>query len=373
MQEPPHQLDRHLGHLAVRDGRRHPPGRHLVGHEQALHVAMDHELPRRQQLDRPPTALAAVLDLVGLGPELLPPARDEPFVGEEGPEVDPLVEGAPERVVRPLEREVHAPQGLGLDHTHGAVGERLREVEPVRVHPEDRGEPVPDLVLRLGRVQRQDVDPAGRHDGGPALQHERQVEGPPVPDRLRARGDPSAVVGHRPGGAVLQALLPAGREQAQRLPRRDDDVHLRRRERVDEPPYLLGGRGGQELVADQARAARGRQLGADPGQGGAVPLRLVGEVRVLAHHPGRPQVVTPLGAGYDDALGAQGGPVAPQDRLEVRRGRLREPDVDEDPLHRQGQRLSLKRSIAACVRASSRSASGISSSWTRSAISARRR
>ena len=38
-------------------------------------------------------APAALLDLVRLGPEPLPATRDEPLVGEEGAEVDALVEG----------------------------------------------------------------------------------------------------------------------------------------------------------------------------------------------------------------------------------------------------------------------------------------
>ena len=69
---------------------------------------------------------------------------------------------------------------------------------------------------------------------------------------VRGLADLPGVVLHRGGVAVLQALLPAGGEEAQRLARGDDDVHLGGRELLDHRRRLLGGRRGEELVADEA-------------------------------------------------------------------------------------------------------------------------
>ena len=71
-----------------------------------------------------------------------------------------------------------------------------------------------------------DVDPLLRNRLRPAFEHEPQVERPPVPDVRRPVRHPPGVVGHRRGRAVLEALLPARREQPERLARRDDDVDL---------------------------------------------------------------------------------------------------------------------------------------------------
>ena len=160
---------------------------------------------------------------------------------------------------------VDTAQHLGLDDAHRLVGERLGQVVRRRGEPQQPAEAVPDLVPVRAAVQRQHVDPVVGHRLGPALEDQAQVERAPVPDGGGTRGDGARVVRHRGGALVLQALLPAGGEESQRLARGDD-----------EPRPCAGARSAimaracsllaaaEELVADQAVAVPGGELGTQP-------------------------------------------------------------------------------------------------------------
>ena len=144
---------------------------------------------------------------------------------------------------------------------------------PSVAKPDDAGEPVPHVVAGRVRVEHQRRGPA--RAARPASSARAPAAGRACASSRcpSASPTPGGVVGHRRGRAVLQALLPAGGEQAERLARGHDEVHLRRRQRLHHAPGLLGGRRREELVADQAGALGGRQLRADPRPRGAVAAR----------------------------------------------------------------------------------------------------
>ena len=212
----------------------------LPGHIETARLEVGH-----RRLCPPP----AVGDLVRFGPELLAHSGNEALIGQEGADVDALVEG-PAEAVQP---HVDPPQRLRLGHAHRGVRERLGEVEGVRVDPEQPSEAAPDVVLGRRRVEDQHMDPLGRHSLRPALKHQAEVERAPVPDHRGLLRDPAPIVGHRCGRAVLQALLPAGGEEPERFSCRDDHVHLGVAECGHHVAGLATGGGGEELVADQAR------------------------------------------------------------------------------------------------------------------------
>ncbi len=100
-----------------------------------------------------------------------------------------------------------------------------------------------------------------------------------------------AVLGHRPGVPVLDALLPARGEQAQWLAGRHDQVHLGRGELIDHPRGLLRRCSRVELMADQRGPRPLRDVRAKAVPGGATVLAELLERGVLPDHPARPEVL----------------------------------------------------------------------------------
>ena len=264
----------------------------------------------------------------GSGQKRSPPIGTSRSSARKLPDPDAAVVGA----VESLEPLVDAAQRLGLHDAHRGVGEGLRQVHARAVEADGGGELVPHVVARGAGVEHEHVHPLGGHGAGPALEDQAQVEGAPVPDVAGPLGHLAAVVGHPLGGAVLQALLPAGGEQPEGLSSGDDEVHLGRREGLDRGAGLGRAGRGEELVADQTGAVAGGELGADAVPGGALRLGRPLLAGLLAHGARGPQVVAALGAGDDDPALAQPVAVGPDDGLQVGRGRLGEPEVDEHPV-----------------------------------------
>ena len=315
--------------LGVGDRGRVPPLGYVGRRAQVLEVADQVVAARGDLVDGPVAAVAELNDALRGRPELLALARHELALGEVAADPDAAVE----RLGEAGEVGVDAPQQLDLDHTERLVGLRPGSVAPGRVDAEQVGEPQPERLAGLGRLgQGQHVHALGRYDSAPPAQHVGDVERAPVPRVVRVGLLADGILVDRHGRAVLDELLPTRGDQAERVAGGENDVHLGPVERGDRALGLRGRGGGEELVADDRRTVPGVDLADEHVprlRGLGVPLR---EVGLLADDSAGPQVLARAEAGQQNALSAKLVAVLPEDRLEVRRTGLGQPDVEEHSL-----------------------------------------
>jgi hypothetical protein len=208
------------------------------------------------------------------------------------------------------------------------------EVDPVEA--ERLAEPLPQqLGGPAGRRHRDQVDAVGRQLLPPAVEDVGDLLHAPEP--AADPGGPRGVLDllEEPGvgelAAVLDVLLPLGRDLPRQVAHREDDVDLRTvvvAERRERPADLSARRRCQDLVADDGGALVGTHLLRQPVPG-ADRLRLQPAPRHPHQVEGREEVgVEPVG-GVVDAVPGQHPPVAEQHVLEVRRAGLGGADVEQ--------------------------------------------
>ena len=214
-----------LGHLGVGDRGRGAPRLELVGHSRCSRSPTTSYDRRGEQSTARCAAPPAVLDLVGARARTArrraaPAARRRGTCGCRRP--------GRRRALKPSRRLVDPAQRLGLGDPHRRVGERSGQVAAAsgrsRAMPANRCH-TPRRWRRGGSSTSTWIRSGGTA-GDQRSSTRPQVEGPPVPDRRAGRRTPSGR--SRPAGwcPVLEALLPAGGEQPERLAGGHDQVHL---------------------------------------------------------------------------------------------------------------------------------------------------
>ena len=232
---------------------------------------------------------------------------------------------------------VELPDHLGLGDAERGVQPVAVERRPGRVDAERRAEAAEQLA-RVGAALRHgdQVDALGRDADVPVGQDGRQVEGPVEPRVPELDAVQEAPVG--PLAALLDALLPGGRQRAGEVAGGVHDVHLAAREVAHRARDHLRRRRREDLVADDAGAgAGGEPLGQlPPGAVGVAGL----PAPVLAEQVERRAELEQLRGDQRvprrevHVVAGQALHVPREPVLEVRRPRLRRTDVQvDDPAH----------------------------------------
>ena len=329
------RVDRGAGHLLLRRPVRVRPaagrGTGQVG-QVADHVVaalLDLLDPRRLDLLRPGVHVGRQREARRAG------AVREGLVRQQLTDQRPVVR----RVEHVVDRAVDPPQQRGLGDAQRRVGPLRLEVEVQAVQPERGAEPLPQQVPRPARRRDGDqVDPFRGQVVAPAVQDVGDLLHPPEPG-----GDPALPGGvpdllEEPGvaddAAVLDVLLPLGRDLADQVAHRQDQVDLGVvvvAERGQRPAGLGAGGGRQDLVAHDRGAGPAAHVGGQP-----VPCADRLGLQAAPRQPhqverGEEVGVEPVRGVANAGLG-QASPVPEQHVLEVRRTRLGSADVQEDPL-----------------------------------------
>ena len=239
----------------------------------------------------------------------------------------------------PAESLVEPTQHLdlvGSQRRIAATGRR-RGLEQGRIDADGAGEAIEQGAGRrtVGR-EHDDVDPFGCDLGGPGAEDLLQVEAHP---ERRGGGHRTALgVAHRgeelrprPGPALADLLLPQGGQHPGEVANGHDHMHLGVAEIVDELADLAAVGDREQLLGEDRPVAlpvpdlRGQRI---PGAWDPPTLRATWAApeQVGGGPPGRG-----LALAGDQAAGLRkGASPVPHRRLEERRSRLRQPDVDVD-------------------------------------------
>ena len=121
----------------------------------------------------------------GSGQNLSPFRGHQALVGQEGADVDALVEGRSKPSRRRLIRRSVSASATPIE-VFGKDSDRSTASGST---PSSAGEPAPDVVPGRRRVEHEHVDPLGRHGLRPPLEHQPEVERAPVPDHRGALRD----------------------------------------------------------------------------------------------------------------------------------------------------------------------------------------
>ena len=233
---------------------------------------------------------------------------------------------------------VQPSQELGLRHPERGVRPGAGEVDAAGVDPQQGREALPQQPAGRSRGRgRDDVHVLRGQPTGPDIEDRQRVvhapEPPPAPVGIgRLPVDHVAEPVLPPAGvAVLDGLLPLGRQQRRDIAHGENDVHLGGQQRADGAVGLLRIRRREQLVRDDRDLARLLRLaGQDLPLAGPRPRRVAGQLRDSPQVLAGAEVVLRVMARQHDAARRELGPVAPHDLLEKGRAGLGLADVQED-------------------------------------------